>query len=305
MQGLLAKKMRLLHPKRQWKHIVKKYWLNEQGKHIFALEKRPSLQVIRLINIPMTEHMPVRVHFHPYLDQEYYNWIQHRRDEQKISGPKRRGVFERQEGCCHYCGRPMLPDEEIELVEIRPGAGWKLWNTAYIHRRCSYDVAAEAQDGQGVDLFELLEGVTEPDPQANPYETLREFFHNSNKSPITLTFKQIEEIIGDELDWSAHFFEAYWFDEAPGMNGELWENEYPFDKLLPEDREVALAPAWRSQGYCIQRLRLEEQRVIFKKEMSNVSALKIPPALLEQKIPDKAKYEIEDYLKYVIKKYGL
>lgn len=305
VQGLLAKKMRLLHPKRQWKHIVKKYWLCENGRHFFVAQKKPSLRVFRLANVKLTEHTPIRTSFNPYLDIEYYEWLQHHRDEQKVSGPKRRGIWERQEGRCYYCGKKMLPDEEIELIEIKLGKGQGTQNLAYIHHRCSYDILTEATDGKGVDLFELLEGVTEPEPLENPYKTLQDFFHNTNKSPITLTFQQIEDIIGDTLDWEANFYEAYWFDESPGMMGELWEDEFPFETILPEGREVALAPAWRSQGYCIQRLRLKEKRVIFRKEIPNVSALQIPTCLLETKIPDKAKYEIEDYLKYVVKKYGL
>ena len=32
---------------------------------------------------------------------------------------------------------------------------------------------------------------------------------------MTLTFQEIERIIGFELDWEARYFQAFWFDEAP------------------------------------------------------------------------------------------
>lgn len=139
----------------------------------------------------------------------------------------------------------------------------------------------------------------------NPYWELREFFRKIEKSPLTLTFGQIEDMIGDTLDWEAYFCEAFWFDEAPGMAGDGWDEEYPFTTVRPAARDFCIADAWVSQGYRIQRLHLTERRVVFRKEWHNFSALRIPPVLLDTKVPDDARYEIEEYLKYVVKKYGL
>lgn len=41
----------------------------------------------------------------------------------------------------------------------------------------------------------------------DPYYPLREFFRLCSRSPVTLTFSDIEEIIGDRLDWEAYFCE--------------------------------------------------------------------------------------------------
>ena len=58
----------------------------------------------------------------------------------------------------------MLPDQEIQLVENILGQGRTAANLAYIHRFCAYDVLVEGREGvaSGLDVFALLDGVTEP-----------------------------------------------------------------------------------------------------------------------------------------------
>lgn len=305
-QGLLVKKMRQLHPKRQWEHIRKRYWFRtSQGKHIFAVQNKKSIQVLRLSSLNLAEHKAVRTGFHPYLDQEYYLWLQHHREDQKVSGPQRRSIWMRQSGKCYYCGRSMLPDQEVELVEIAPGNGRKPQNMAYIHKRCNYDIVKDEAMDRGVDVIALLDRVTELPEIEDPYYPLREFFRLCSRSPVSLTFSEIEKIIGDRLDWEAYFCEAWWFDEATGMNAALWDEEFPFHAIIPPEREYCISSAWISQGYRIMRLRLTDRRVVFRRVVTGVSGLEIPKALIEHKIPDKAIYEAKDFFDYLIKKYAL
>ena len=305
-QGLLVKKMRQLHPKRQWEHIRKRYWFRtSQGKHIFAVQNKKSIQVLRLSSLNLAEHKAVRTGFHPYLDQEYYLWLQHHREDQKVSGPQRRSIWMRQSGKCYYCGRSMLPDQEVELVEIAPGNGRKPQNMAYIHKRCNYDIVKDEAMDRGVDVIALLDGVTELPEIEDPYYPLREFFRLCSRSPVSLTFSEIEKIIGDRLDWEAYFCEAWWFDEATGMNAALWDEEFPFHAIIPPEREYCISSAWISQGYRIMRLHLTDRRVVFRRVVTGVSGLEIPKALIEHKIPDKAIYEAKDFFDYLIKKYAL
>ena len=252
MQSLLVKKMRQLHPKRQWEHIRKRYWFRtNQGEHIFAVQNKKSIQVLRLAALNFTEHKAIRTGFHPYLDQEYGLWLRCQRDDQKVSGPQRRSVWMRQAGRCYYCGRPMLPDQEVELVEIAPGKGRRLQNMAYIHKRCGYDVVKVQGEENGIDVLTLLEGATEFPQMEDPYYPLREFFRLCSRSPVTLTFSDIEEIIGDRLDWEAYFCEAWWFDEAAGMNSALWKLEFPFHAMRGSARATALCGCgWQTAGWC-------------------------------------------------------
>ena len=115
-----------------------------------------------------------------HLDQDYYFWFQRRRDDQKVSGAKRRGIWCRQAGRCHYCGQPMLSDQEFRLVELVLGRGHTVSNLAYIHRSCAYDVVIDEGkegDSSNLDVLTLLDGVTEPVRGLEvPYWDLREVF---------------------------------------------------------------------------------------------------------------------------------
>lgn len=311
VQALLIKKMRQLHPKRKWRTIQDTYWIEgRDGQHIFALRDNKAVQIIQLSTLEITEHRPVRLSFHPYLDQDYYIWLQHRRDDQKISGSKRRGVWRRQNGCCHYCGRPMLPDQEIQLVEIMLGKGRAVSNLAYIHRYCAYDIFSEERQetGTGFNFFAMLDGVTEPTRGLeDPYWELREYFRLCRQPSITLTLQEIEKIIGFELEWEAHFYPAFWFDEAPAMSGQQWAKEFPFHVTNPSQQsaEYVISDSWRTQGYRIQRLDLAHKRIIFRREVYGTVGLTIPPALVRERIPENAAYEATIFFSYLIKKYGL
>lgn len=311
VQALLIRKMRRLYPKRKWKTIQETYWIaGQNGRHIFALRDNKAVRVVQLSELEISEHRPIRLSFHPYLDQDYYVWLQNRRDTQKVSGSKRRGIWRRQDGRCHYCGRPMLPDQEIELVEIVQGHGRTASNMAYIHRRCAYDTLSEEQPAQGAefDFFSTLEGVTElTRGLEDPYWDLREFFRLCRKPSVTLTLLEIEKIIGFELDWEARFYPAFWFDEAPALEGRQWAREFPFHVMFPSQQssEYVISDAWRSQGYRIQRLDLHRERVVFHREVYGTVGLTIPPALLQTRIPENAAYEATTFFAYLIKKYGL
>ena len=74
--------------------------------------------------------------------------------------------------------------------------------------------------------------------------------------------------------------------------------------IIPENG-FPIAKSWTEQGYEIQSLYLDKRRVVFRRTVENVSGLVIPEQLLKKKIPDKAIFEINEFCKMIIKKYGL
>jgi len=50
---------------------------------------------------------------------------------------------------------------------------------------------------------------------------------------------------------------------------------------------------------------LEKKKITFRKTVNKTSKLNIPQIFLTNKIPDSAKYELEEFFKYIVKKYGL
>ncbi len=70
----------------------------------------------------------------PYIDREYF---QHRQERKSIAGATGRyqEIWKRQQGRCYYCGRPILPDQARDVVQINMGKSARPSNLAYLIRR--------------------------------------------------------------------------------------------------------------------------------------------------------------------------
>lgn len=297
IEGLLARKVRQAHPTRQWGHLVNQYWYTTpDGRHIFALPDNPSKRIAELTSLPRVKHNPITTSYNPFFDNDYYENLTYKRGIQKISDPKYKGIWLRQNGNCYFCGNPMLPNQNIVLVEKELGDSKNLQNLAYVHRGCSCMELTEIDGDRGIDLMEILEGVTETaDVESGPYERLRDYFRTREKSPVTLTFRQIEKIMGDTLDEHAFTSEEFWFDGQP----EIMRTEG-----VPAELSC-ISRTWTTQGFSILRLHLDQKRVVFIKDKADESGLKIPDKLLNRKLPDAAVYEAREFFAYLIKKYAL
>ena len=309
VEALLIRKMCEKYPNWHKETVLNKFWIRDGPHHIFVLPNDPSVRVHRLAPTNIAEHKPCKLKYNPYMDEEYLSQLQHRRDIQKANG-KYRGVWNRQDGRCAYCGQRMLPDQEVDVMEIVLGNGHHPSNLQYIHRQCAYNTIMGADDVQRepLDIFELLDGFLEDDHplQKSPYYELTEFFRLSKRSPISLTFKQIETILGDPLEWEASLYESFWYDDQPGTNSEMWQEEgYPVHAVVPSKRDHCICESWLSQGYEIKALHLTERRVVFRRSENYTSGLVVPKALTARKLPDRIIYECEQFFKEIIRKYGL
>ena len=307
VEGLLVRKMCDKYPRWHRETVLRKFWVKSGGSYVFVLPNDPTVRVIQLAPLSIVRHKPCALKFNPYLDGEYYAWLQHRRDIQKFNGKYRR-IWTRQEGKCSYCGQPMLADQEVELVEITLGSGTGVKNLAYIHRHCAFNVWADSGDvGEPVDLFDLLGGLLEePSAEESPYLELTEYFRTCEKNVFTLTFREIEYILGMRLDWEAYFYEAFWYDDSPGQTSPMWHTEnFPFHVLRQSNPDYPIAVSWLSQGFKIKALHLESERVVFRKTDKRKLGLILPKALSTKKLPENAVYECRQFFEYLIKKYGL
>lgn len=308
VQGLLVAKMCQKYSRWHRETVLKKFWRREDGEYIFSLPEDPSCRVVRLAPLAIVRHKPCKVSFNPYLDKGYFLMLQRRREEQKGSG-KYKVIWNRQGGCCAVCGNPMLADQEVETVEKVIGKGRRVENLMYIHRQCAYDMFSmlEADFGEGLDLFELLGDFVEEAPVGkSPYLELREYFRMSDRSPITLTFHQIEEILGDGLPAEAYFYDAFWYEVMPGMVSPLWiEEGYPFHAITPDEVDYYISESWTSQGYEIKALHRSNERIVFRRVTVGMSGVKLPQALTNKKLPDQIVYKLEKLLRQFVREYGL
>lgn len=295
---------------RKWKDdtIKRKFWIMVNGNPVFALPNDQTVRVIQLAGVEMKAHKACKPDLNPYLDEEYITWLKHRRNILKANG-KYRSVWQRQNGRCAYCNNSMRPDQEVDVIEKVVGKGWTIKNLMYIHRKCAFDVYSKVDnmDASHIDLFDLLQNYTTDKPESeSPYLELREYFRVMEKSPFTLTFHEIEDILGDKLPPEAYLYDAFWFELEPGMQLPMWEEEqYPKKILILDDPDYCISDAWHSQGYAIKALHRSEERVVFRRVEKGKTGIKIPKVLLTQKIPENKAYELEKIIQKYIKDNGL
>jgi DNA-binding transcriptional regulator YiaG len=80
--------------------------------------------------------------------------------------------------------------------------------------------------------------------EGSKYQPLLEFLRGNNQSEVTLTFAEIEAIIGDNLPDSAKSKRAWWSNRSKGG---------------------LQASAWMEAGYRVEDVDFDQQRVRFRK----------------------------------------
>ncbi len=205
---------------------------------------------------------------------------------------KYKAVWNRQGGKCYYCNKPILLDQQRDIIPIDITRVPTTANIAYIHSFCKEDeliyktITNEDELLHSEDIMSLLYRLKADNPKEyehKPFERLQEYFLNLELSPHSLSFEEIEHIMETTLCASAYKYSSYWHNKNRG----------------------SIADCWLKNGYVIQRLHLDKKYIVFRKENMNISKLTIPTVFLTNKIPIDAKYEIENYLEFIRKKYGL
>lgn len=287
------------YPKTPLKKIIEKYWYQSSNrKHCYALPDDKSIRVVRLSDTVLLTHNKVKTNANPFVEREYTERRINERDIQNVTG-KYRSVWERQGGLCYYCGRPILVDQPRTIVTIDLKKTPSIRNSAYVHKMCvanEYEIVKTMEDIsilRPFDVYALLDSIltcpserkskTQITPEWKYYK-LKKYFSRHSESSITLTFSQIEKIIGFPLPASARRTTDCWY---------------------PRSKYNTLAEAWLTEGYSLFRLDIPHEKMTLHRNKSGVSKLNIPDVILNEKLPDNAVYELETHMDYIIKKYGL
>lgn len=131
--------------------------------------------------------------------------------------------------------------------------------------------------------------------------------HCQNKQQtITLHFREIERILGDNLPWEAYCFDAFWYDDASEMTSSMWRDEdFPFRVFCLSEPGYNITHSWSSQGYTIKALHRERSRVVFRKVSKNTSGVVLPKAMVEQQLPDEIIYKFNQMVRQFMKDNGI
>ena len=293
LQVALLEKTKTLYPKLPLEKLIHKFWYEEHdGRFSYALPDNKAIKLIRLEDTVLLVPRKAKIGFNPFLDDNYVEYKEQNRQIQNVTG-KYKAVWERQNGKCFYCGRPILNDQARSIVSIDVTHPASTRNLAYVHKICerneyisiltdedffyrSYDVLAqlEALMADEKNMFK---------PRTWKYLPLTDYFERLEKSSVTLSFDDIERILGSKLPKSANS-SAFWYRKEKYWN---------------------IARTWNSGGYRIRHLDLEKRRVTFSRFVEGTSHLEIPTVLTDRKLPDNAVFELEAFFEYIIKKYGL
>ncbi len=272
LKALLLEACEEKHPKWTREKVLEKYWYQDQcGIFQYALPHKREVHVKSLSNIVLIPHKGVWLKVNPYIHTDYLNWRMLTRAIRSISGPYK-AVWDRQKGRCYYCGYLILPDQERTLISIDPKAG-RVNGSAYIHSKCtqlSVDfVKTDIQPESNMELMNLLQRLSK-------FRVLSEFFRNSTASSIRMKFSEVEALVSPEI-----LAQQRW-----------WTRD-------------DLSKAWTDNGYEIARVDTKNKRLTFKRVNKRMSNVEIPEIFFTRKIPDEAKYELENYCRYIIEKYEL
>ena len=288
------------HPNMQKAKIKAKYWYKEpNGKHCYALPDDKSVRVIRLADTVLVVQNKVKTSANPFLDTDYTEKRTHEREIQNVSGPYR-AIWERQNGHCYYCGRPILPDQPRTTTVLDLSRTPSIKNSAYIHRICALSDLEVIRTDKDVsylrpfDILSILEKINErpeqPQKEKPPisekwkYNKLKQYFAKCTSTSITLTFKEIEKIGSIKIPPEARTHKQWWY---------------------PRKEYNRIAEAWISEGYSMKKLNLPGERITFHHIAEGMSKLQLPEAITKGMLPDDAIYEIDTFMEYIMSKYGL
>jgi len=291
VNALLLKLMQKTYPNKTLQQLKNKYWYKmPDGRYVFALTTNKNFSVINLADIILVRHKKMDLKKNIFLDKDYFEEKEQLQEINKVSG-KFKSVWERQGGRCYFCGKPIGKEQEKRIIYKTFTRINTIEDMAYVHEFCKDDdvlyLDTDIVHINNSKLNTILKDIQKVSPKSKrkkwKFRALEDYFRKTNTTPITLKFNEIEKIIGFKLCESAIKYPSYWYQARKGN----------------------ISNAWLNQNYEILKLDLDNKKITFRRVINKCSKLNIPQVFFTNKIPDGAKYELEEFFKYITKKYGL
>ena len=290
------------HPKMQKTKVINKYWYREAGgRHIYALPDQNDVYVISLADVMLVAHRKVATNKNYYIDTGYFEMREHQKGIERVTADFR-PIWQRQGGRCYYCNRPILQDQGRTLVQRDLNYPASKRNMAYIHTICKPNELVILNTDEDVSIYndfeilQMLDGIREAKDKPVglrekhsiqddwKYIKLKQFFAVSTAVSITLTFEQVEQHIGQALPQTARKSSSYWY---------------------PRSNCNTIAEAWITEGYQMVKLDMKKETLRFRRCREGLVHVQLPQWLTDQKIPEDARLELQNYFDHIKGKYGL
>lgn len=255
------------------KNVLDTYWYEEGRVKYFSLPDDCSVRLNRLSDTVSIRHKKIKLDYNPFLDSDgcMEERVQ-KRDINNING-KYLPVWRRQNGCCFYCKRSILSYQKRLLIPLDLSRDLSVHNAAYIHGICEYEGGRHSK-AYSFDEDALYE------------ETVQMISaHDTKKKPIPAKWRHYKL-----KEYFSHCTKAkitLTFMQIEKIEGKLLPKTAYKQKYwwYPSKTSCMICEAWITEGYELHSLLI--------------------PKKLQGKIPENAKYELEEFMEYIIKKYGL
>lgn len=291
MNAMLLKLMQGYYPTKTTNFIVEKYWYTDnEGRKVFTLERDKSVRLLVLEDVILITQPRLYTKANPFIHTEYFDSRVQENGIFKISG-RNKIIWERQGGKCYICKKAILPDQDRQLMHVDLRTKQTMRNMAYIHSNCAdrefFMYHSDRHTVENVNIKEIAEVVTAKDEirrhRRSVFSNLSAYFSEFPKKRVTLTFGQIEEIIGRKLCSAAYKHEEYWYRRSS------------------DD----ITKCWQDHNFTIVNIDLAKQKLTFLRTAKPNSKIAVPERLQGGNLPEGAVHEIYSHFEYIIKKYGL
>lgn len=291
INALLLKMLMKQYNNLSKEQLIKRYWKQDaEGRQTFTLTSNREKKLKNLADTVLIAERHIDSSKNIFLDKEYFEEIEKNKDIQNCVGRYKK-VWDRQEGKCYICSKTIKKEQPKALIFKRNGKDHTIRNIAYVHTYCKDSlleyVNVDEEDIHAVNLKEILAEIDNKKhkkyEKEGKFDNLRDYFHNSHKKTIRLTFKGIEKIIKSPLCESAYKRVGYYYNNTWGKIGE----------------------SWTSQGYKISSINMEKQEIMFKKVSFEKSAVKIPKFMYRTDLPIEMKEDINNSLLKVAEKWSM
>lgn len=291
INAFLLKMMRELYKNSTSEQLIKKYWKTDSfGRSIFTVPNNKEKALRNMADtVLITEHK-IDTSRNVFLDRQYFEELENHKDIQNCVGRYKK-IWDRQEGKCYICSKEIKMEQSKEIIFKRCSNDKTIRNIAYVHTYCKDSIVeyvdVEDEDINTVNLRELLSDIENKKAKKSKKESkfinLIAYFHNSRKNTITLTFKDIEKILKFKLCDSAYKYRTYFFNNKEGM----------------------IAEAWTSQGYKINKLDLENEKIEFTRFDFRRSKVIIPKFMYRMDLQPEMIEETNRFFLHLQEKYRL
>ena len=162
-------------------------------------------------------------------------------------------------------------EQKKDIIFKRNTKDKTIRNIAYVHTYCKESVIEYIDIGDeyinAVNLKEIILEIENRKAQKSKKESkfinLTAYFHNVKKVNVSLSFKDMEKILGFKLCNSAYKYRSYFTNNKDGMIGETWTK----------------------QGYKIKKIDMKNEKIEFERFDFRRTKVIIPKFLYRLDLP--------------------